>query len=72
MERITGQEESRQTVSSRGSNNRGKKAQIIAYMWGRKANMLDAQRAQAGVSFIADFSGSEGKTKNLEGCDSLI
>ena len=59
-------------MSSRGSHNRGKKAQIISYTWGRKANMLNVPRAQAKVSFITNFSGKEGKAKNLEGCNNLI
>lgn len=34
--------------------------------------MLNVPRAQAKVSFITNFSGKEGKAKNLEGCNNLI
>ena len=59
-------------MSSRGSYSRGKKAQIISYMWERKANMPNIPRVQANVRFITNFSGNEGKTKNSEAYNSLI
>lgn len=56
-------------MSSRGSYSRGKKAQIISYMWERKANI---PRVQANVRFITNFPGNEGKRKNSEAYNRLI
>lgn len=53
------------------SHSRGKKAQIISYMWERKANTPNIPRTQANVRFATNVSGNEGKMKNSEGYNSL-